>query len=126
VNLRARIYLPLIGFLVAGPALFTSATTHVLALAICCLIVFGVAKGFADANIMPILCQIVDPRYRATGYGVMNFMGCIVGGLMTLAAGAVNDATSDLTIVFQCAAVVVVVAVLLMLLIRPRIELEEK
>jgi predicted MFS family arabinose efflux permease len=126
VNVRARIYLPLIGFLAAGPALFMTASTHLLALGIAGLIIFGMAKGFADANIMPILCQIVDKRYRATGYGMMNFAGCIVGGLMTYAAGAINDSKIGLNIVFQSAAFIVVAAALLMLLIKPKKELEEK
>ena len=37
------------------------------------LVVFGLARGFADSNSMPILCQIAPARYRATGYGVLNF-----------------------------------------------------
>jgi MFS transporter, Spinster family, sphingosine-1-phosphate transporter len=96
-----------------------------LRMAIGGLIVFGMARGFADANNMPILCQIADRRHRATGYGVMNFVSCILGGLMTYAAGALNDAHVGLQKVFQYSSAGVVIAVLLLLLIRPKRELEE-
>jgi MFS transporter, Spinster family, sphingosine-1-phosphate transporter len=124
-NLRGRLYVPLIGFCLAGPALFLAASTDVLRIAIGGLIVFGMARGFADANNMPILCQIADRRHRATGYGVMNFVSCILGGLMTYAAGALNDAQVGLQKVFQYCSAGVVIAVLLLLLIKPKRELEE-
>jgi len=124
-NLRGRLYVPLIGFCLAGPALFLAASTDVLRIAIGGLIVFGMARGFADANNMPILCQIADRRHRATGYGVMNFVSCILGGLMTYAAGALNDAQVGLQKVFQFSSAGVVIAVLLLLLIKPKKELEE-
>ncbi len=124
-NLRGRLYVPLIGFCAAGPALFLAASTDVLLLAIGGLIVFGLARGFADANNMPILCQVTPPRYRATGYGVLNFVGCVLGGVMTYAAGALSDAQVGLERVFQFCAGGVVVAVLVLLLVKPKKELEE-
>jgi MFS transporter, Spinster family, sphingosine-1-phosphate transporter len=124
-NVRGRIFVPVLGFCGAGPALFLAASTDVLALAIGGLIVFGTARGFADANNMPILCQITERRYRATAYGVMNFMSCIAGGLMTYAAGALKDSQVGLHKVFQYSAIGVVIAVLLLLLIKPKKELEQ-
>ena len=123
--MRGRLYVPLIGFCLAGPALFLTASTNVLYVAIAGLIVFGVAKGCADANNMPILCQIADRRFRGTGFGVMNFVSCVASGLMTYAAGAINDAHVGLNRVFQFSAAAVVVAVLLLLLVQPNRELEE-
>ena len=112
-------------FCLAGPALFLTASTDVLYLAIGGLIVFGLAKGCADANNMPILCQIADRRHRATGFGVMNFVSCVVSGVLIYAAGAIQDAHVGLNRVFQCSAAGVVLAVLLLLLIEPKRELEE-
>ena len=40
-----------------------------------------------DANNMPILCQIAPPRFRATGYGLMNFFGIAAGGFCSLRLG---------------------------------------
>ena len=123
-NLRGRLFVPLIGFCAAGPALFLSSSTEALVLAVAGLLVFGLARGFADANNMPILCQITPARYRATGYGVLNFFACVLGGVMTYVAGALKDANIGLEKVFQFCAGGLVVAALLLLLIRPKRELE--
>jgi len=125
-RLRARLLVPCLGFCVAGPALFVTASTNALAVAVAGLIVFGIARGFADANNMPILCQVADARYRATGYGLLNYFSCIVGGLMTYAGGALKDARIGLDKVFYFGAAAVVVAALLLLLVNPKEELEER
>ena len=52
----------------------------ILALALVGAASFAVANGFANCNMMPILCLITDPRYRATGYGVLNMCGTVAGG----------------------------------------------
>jgi len=124
-NLRGRIYVPLLGFCFAGPALYLSSSTGVLVIAVAGLIVFGLARGFADANNMPILCQITPARYRATGYGILNFVGCVLGGAMTYVAGALKDADVGLEKIFQFCAGGVVVAVLLLLLVKPKTQLEQ-
>jgi predicted MFS family arabinose efflux permease len=124
-NLRGRILVPLIGFCFAGPALYLTSITSTLVIAVAGLIVFGLARGFADANNMPILCQIAPSHYRATGYGILNFVGCVMGGAMTYVAGALKDADVGLEKVFQFCAVGVVIAVLLLLVVRPRSELEQ-
>ena len=122
-NPRGRALVPLIGFCAAGPALYWSASTSVLLAAIIGLVVFGLARGFADANNMPILCQIAPARYRATGYGVLNFAACALGGAMTYVAGALKDANIGLEKVFQFCAGGVVVAALLLLFVKPKKEL---
>jgi len=123
-NLRGRVFVVLIGFCLAGPALYLSASTPSLLLAIAGLLGFGLARGFADANNMPILCQITPAHYRATGYGILNFTGCVLGGLMTYLAGVLRDANIGLEIIFQFCAGGVVVAGLLLLFIRPKQQLE--
>lgn len=121
-NVRGRLWVPLIGFLFAGPALFLSASTSVFITAIAGLIIYGLSRGFSDANMMPILCQVADPRYRATGYGLMNFCSCFVGGVMIYVGGALKDRHVDLGVVFQAAAAALFLAGLLLLLVRPRRE----
>ena len=123
-NPCGRVLVPLIGFCAAGPALYWSASTSVLLAAVIGLIVFGLARGFADANNMPILCQIAPARYRATGYGVLNFAACALGGAMTYVAGALKDANIGLEKVFQFCAGGVVVAALLLLFVKPKKELD--
>ena len=123
-NLRARVFVPAIGFCAAAPALYLSASTSALAVAVAGLLVFGLARGFGDANNMPVLCQIAPARYRATGYGVLNLVACVLGGAMTYVAGALKDANVGLEKVFQCCAGGLVLAVLALLLVKPRKELE--
>ncbi len=125
VNRRARILVPMFGFLLAAPALFMATSTNVFVFAILGLIVFGVARGFSDANMMPILCQVADPRYRATGYGFMNFCSCLMGGIMIYEGGELKDRHIGLGVTFQWAAVGLFVAALLLLLIRPKREAGE-
>ena len=51
---------------------------------------FGIGRGFSDSNLMPIVCQIVDRKYRATAYGFLNLVGCVVGGITIWLAGWVT------------------------------------
>lgn len=119
-NDRAPIFVPLIGLLIAAPGILLSATAGVLPLAIAGLVVFGVTKAFADSNMMPILTLVTDPRYRATGYGVLNLCSCTVGGLTVYAGGALRDAHVDVNRIFMFAAVSILVCAGLLYLVKPR------
>lgn len=123
-NIKGRLLVPFIGFLAAAPALFCAVTVNALPVALACLMVFGVARGCSDANMMPVLCQIVDARYRATGYGLMNCLSCLVGGATIYLSGALRDAHINLAVVFQIAAAGLGVAALLLLALKPQREME--
>jgi MFS family permease len=90
-DVRGRLFTMVIGFVVAGPSLFVVGYANSHALLTAGLIVFGLGRGFNDANVMPVLCQITQPNLRATGYGILNFGTCVVGGVMVAAAGALKD-----------------------------------
>lgn len=100
-KLNAPVLVPLIGLVVAAPAILLSASTSLLPLAIAGLMIFGLTKSFSDANMMPILTLISDRRYRATGYGVLNMCACLVGGLTIYAGGALRDAKVDVSTIFR-------------------------
>jgi predicted MFS family arabinose efflux permease len=117
-NIRGRLYVPVIGFIIGGPFLFVMASTGVFGIAIAGIIVFGLAKGFHDANFMPIICQVVDIRYRATGYGIMSFFSVIAGGIMIYIGGALKDANISLSVVYQISAVGVLLSGLVLLGLR--------
>ena len=119
-NPRGRIYVPLLGLVVAAPAILLVATISWLPLAIAGLVVFGVAKAFADTNMMPILCLIADPRYRATGYGILNFLSCLIGGLTIYAGGLLRDANVDVARVFQFAALTLLICAGMLYALKPR------
>jgi len=119
-NPRGRLNVPALGFIIGGPFLFLMSSTRVFGIAIAGIIVFGLAKGFHDANFMPVICQVVERRYQATGYGIMSFFSVIAGGIMIYAGGALQDAGISLALVFQISAAGVFLSGLLLFLVRPR------
>jgi MFS family permease len=116
---RACILVSIIGLLLAAPAVLLLAQTPVLALALVGLGTYGFARYFSDANLMPTLCLFVDPRYRATSWGIVTLVGSSVGGLGIYAGGLLRDAQVDVGRVFQFAALnLIVCAAALALLLR--------
>jgi MFS family permease len=109
-NKRGRLYMIIIGFSLGAPFLFLMASTTVFTVAILAMLIFGLARGFNDSNLMPILRQIADKRYIATGYGFLNFLSTIIGGVMVYVGGALKDAQVSLSIVYQFAAVAMLLA----------------
>jgi MFS transporter, Spinster family, sphingosine-1-phosphate transporter len=109
-NLKGRLYVIIIGFTIGAPFLFLMSSTQVFAFAILGMILYGVARGFNDSNLMPVLRQIVDNRYIASSYGFLNFLSTIIGGGMVYVAGALKDANIDLAIAYQIMAVVMLFA----------------
>src|SRR5262249_30550326 len=59
-NPRARMLVPAWGYLAAAPALLFLASSQVLLMALAGLVVYGVARGFFDANLMPMARQSVN------------------------------------------------------------------
>ncbi|MCX2474957.1 MFS transporter [Pedobacter sp. MC2016-05] len=109
-NEKGRLYMLIIGFTLGAPFLFLMASTNVFAIAIVAMLIFGLARGFNDANLMPILRQVADGRFIATGYGLLNFLSTIVGGSMVYVGGALKDAQIDLSVIYQVAAVIMLIA----------------
>jgi MFS family permease len=118
---RGRIYVSAIGMACIVPAMFGVGNANSLTVAVCFLVLFGVGWGFFDCNNMPILCQIVRPNLRATGYGLMNFVSISCGGFADWGFGALQDRHLPLNIIFSIFAMTAVVSIFLVLRIRPRI-----
>jgi MFS family permease len=118
-NYRARILVPVIGLCLAAPAVFVMANTTVLPLAIAGLMLYGLGRNFTDANMMPVLCLVADPRYRATGYGVLNLFSCVIGGLSLYAGGVLRDAHVNVNNLFMWSAASILVCAVLMFLVKP-------
>ena len=120
INSRARLLLPALGLLLAAPGVFVASVTDVLPLAVGGFVIYSFTRMFSDANMMPILCLIIDSRYRATGYGVLNLFSCIVGGLGIYAGGMLRDRHIDISILFQVAAILMVICAGILFSIRPK------
>jgi MFS family permease len=122
-NQRGRIYVSAIGMGLIVPAIFGVGNAATLVVAAAFLVLFGVGWGFFDGNNMPILAQIVRPRLRATGYGIMNLVSTSGGGLADVGFGWLRDRRVPLNLIFSLFAGVALVSIALVLLIRPRPEL---
>lgn len=122
-NLRGRIYVSAIGMTFFLPALFGVGNAATLSTAVAFLLLFGLGWGFFDCNNMPILCQIVRPELRATGFGIMNMASISCGGFADWGFGALRDAEVPLNVIFGVFAGVALLSVVVVLLIRPKKEL---
>lgn len=116
---RGRIFVSALGTGLLVPAIFGVGQAGTLAGAVALLVVFGIGWGFFDGNNMPILCQVVRPELRATGYGLMNLVSISCGGLADWGFGILRDRGVPLATIFTVFAAAAVVSVVLVLLIRP-------
>ena len=121
-NIRGRIYTGAIGLGLTIPALFLLGFGHSTLGVIGAGLLFGVGFGMFDANNMPILCQFVGAKQRATAYGVMNMTGVFAGAMVTNLLGKMGD-NGDLGFGFALLGVVVAVAIALQLVfLKPKQE----
>ena len=100
-NRAACVQVSIIGLCLAAPSILLVATAGVLPLAIVGLIAYGLTRSFADTEMMPILCLTADPRYRATGFGVLNLFSCLVGGATIYLGGVLRDSHVNVNKLFQ-------------------------
>jgi MFS family permease len=91
-NIRGRIYTSAIGLALTIPSLLLLGFGHSLFNVIAAGLCFGIGFGMFDANNMPILCQFVSSKYRATAYGIMNMVGVFFGAFITDLLGRSSDA----------------------------------
>ena len=121
-NVRGRIYTSVIGLALTIPALLLLGFGNDLTMIVTGGLCFGIGFGMFDANNMPILCQFVSPRHRATAYGIMNMIGVFAGAVITKTLGESTDA-GNLGRDFALMAGVVFIALLLeFLCLRPKRE----
>jgi len=113
-NLRGRIYISAIGMALTIPALFLLGFGDTMFTVFAGALCFGFGFGFYDANNMPILCQFVSSRYRATAYGLMNFVGVTAGAFITNIFGKSID-TGNMSRDFILLIGVVAIAIILQL-----------
>ena len=117
-NVRSHIYVPVIGLGVAIPAMLLASKTGSLVAALSWLVVFGVSRTCFDVNLVPILCLVSNPRYRATGIGLISAVSCFTGGIMIYLVGILRDHNVQLGNIFSYMAGSLAVCVVLLLLIK--------
>ena len=115
-NLCGRIFTGAIGLSLTIPSLLLIGFGHSYLWIIGGAVLFGIGYGMFDANNMPILCQFVAPRLRASGYGLMNMVGVFAGALITRVLGRSMD-SGNLARDMALLAIPVLVAVVLQLVV---------
>jgi len=115
-NIRGRVYTSAIGLSMTIPALLFIGLGNSVIYLIGAVFFFGFGYGMFDANNMPILCQFISSKHRATAYGLMNMIGVFAGAFITNLLGKSSDAGS-LGKDFAMMAIVVVAAVAVQLLV---------
>ncbi len=119
-NVKGRIYTVSIGLLMMVPALLCIGYGTSLVSVVLGAVLFGLGFGFFDANNMPILCQFVSSRNRATAYGMMNMCSVFAGAAVTDLLGKSMD-TGNLGRDFALLSVLVAFTVILILVcLRPK------
>ena len=108
-NIRGRVYTGAIGLGLTIPALLLLGFGHSLIAVVGAGLLFGIGYGVFDANNMPILCQFVSAKHRATAYGIMNMTGVFAGAAITELLGKWTDG-GNLGLGFALLSIVVLVA----------------
>lgn len=118
-NIRGRIYTSAIGLGMTIPALVLLGFGYSVVAVVGAGMLFGIGFGMFDANNMPILCQIISAKYRATAYGIMNMVGVFAGAAVTQLLGKWTDG-GNLGMGFAVLGGIVIVALVLQLVcLRP-------
>lgn len=92
-NVRGRVYTSSIGLALIVPSLVFMGLGSSLVEVILAILCFGIGYGFFDTNNMPILCQFIPSRQRATAYGFINMSGVLGGAAITTALGKLSLGT---------------------------------
>lgn len=101
---KARAWLAGIAFCLCGPVLFAclfagsiagALGLSALVVFIACVVAQAVAQGVMDATLMPILRGQINPRFAATGYGMLNLVSAGLGGALVIFGGAFKDQGHD-------------------------------
>lgn len=86
-NVKGRVYTSAIGLAMMIPALILLGLGKGMFVAVAAGLFFGIGYGMFDTNNMPILCQFVPSKLRATAYGIMNMTGVMMGAVCTQILG---------------------------------------
>ena len=86
-NVKGRVYTSAIGLAMMIPALILLGLGKGMFAAVAAGLFFGIGYGMFDTNNMPILCQFVPSKLKATAYGIMNMTGVMMGAVCTQILG---------------------------------------
>lgn len=115
-NKNARAYVPGICFCLAGPCVIIAMLPSLgvpvalgLAATVSLVSMQGVAQGSLDATLMPVLRSMIDERFSATGYGLLNLTSVAAGALISWGGGYLKDMNVNLGVPLSIAGVLMVI-----------------
>jgi sugar phosphate permease len=80
-----------LGLLASAPFLFAFNFPLGVASISACLLAYSLLRSLGSANEEPILCDLLEPRERATAFGIINGANNIAGGAAVLASGYIKQ-----------------------------------
>lgn len=114
-NPNARAYVPGICFCLAGPCVIIAMLPALgvpvalgLAVTVALVSMQGVAQGSLDATLMPVLRSMIDERFSATGYGLLNLTSVGAGALISWLGGYLKDMNVNLGVPLSMAGLLMV------------------
>lgn len=116
---RGRVWTQTMGLGLAAPLPHSEQPHRERGPALRTVLFFGLGKGMYDCNIMPVLCEGVPERTRATAFGFLNFAGTMLGGLVAVTAGALKKSIG-LNGTFLCCGILLLAATAITASIRMR------
>lgn len=119
-NIRGRVYTSAIGLSLTIPAVILIGYGSSVLAIVTAGLMFGFGFGMFDANNMPILCQFVAAKYRATAYGIMNMVGVFAGAYITKYLGTSADEGSLGSDFAMLAVIVFVVLIIQLTVLKPK------
>jgi hypothetical protein len=63
---------------------------------------------------------VVNERYSATGYGILNLIGVSVGGALIYIGGMIKDAGIDLVVIFEISSLALLLCGILLFMVRAK------
>lgn len=124
-NPLSRVIIPIIGLGLAAPSIFMGSISSVLYLAIIFFSFYALTSKFLDTNTMPMLVLMLDNRYRATGYGILNMVSTLTGGIGIYAAGIFRDYQINLSSTYRNLSLIVLVSAGILFLVKRKIKTEK-
>jgi predicted MFS family arabinose efflux permease len=116
-NPRARVWIQMLGMTLTAPFLLGLSFTKSGNVVIAMLLGIGLLRPWFDVNAMPVLRQLVPSELCGTGYGLLNMIGCLAGGISAATAGGIKD-TLGLAAAFECAAAVLIIGAAFLVFVR--------
>ena len=115
-NRNARAYVPGICFCLAGPCVIIAMLPALgvpiglsLVATVALVSMQGVAQGSLDATLMPVLRSLIDERFSATGYGLLNLTSVSAGALISWLGGYLKDSGIALGVPLSIAGLLMVI-----------------